>query len=438
MSDSYPRRDQARGLWKINDITKNIKEDGTYPQLSLGDRMLVVGGSVGGATNVMQSLEVSTTGNSVDFGDLAISVQELAAASNATRFISGGGATPSLTNTINYVNPHTTGNASDFGDLTTARQQVNAGGNSTIGVFSGGRTPSATNLIDFVTYATLGNATDYGDLTVSRWEPAVASNPTRLLTGGGYGGSTGTNTIDLLELASTGNAADFGDLTSTFNAASGLSSSTRWVQGGGYDYGASGYSTSIQSVEFGSLGNAIEFGDLSAAKNQIATASNKTRGIFAGGTTPSTSVNVIEFITIASRSDVTDFGDLLAANVSCAGGCTGNGGIETFVPRAPELYSPTGTVISRGGGAGDICILGGGESPSPDTSMESIQISILSNASDFGDLITTPIHDLYGSTASAERLLFLGGSGPSNVIQYIEFDSKGNAADFGNLTASAR
>ena len=45
MSESYPRRNQASGLWKINDITKNIKEDGTYPQLSLGDRMLVAGGN---------------------------------------------------------------------------------------------------------------------------------------------------------------------------------------------------------------------------------------------------------------------------------------------------------------------------------------------------------------------------------------------------------
>ena len=160
MSDSYPRRDQARGLWKINDITKNIKEDGTYPQLSLGDRMLIAGGNSGGAINVIQFVDISTTGDSVDFGDLTLSVQELAAASSSTRFISGGGATPSLTNTINYVNPHTTGNASDFGDLTTSRQQVTAAGNSTIGVFSGGRTPSATNIIDFVTYTTLGNSTD--------------------------------------------------------------------------------------------------------------------------------------------------------------------------------------------------------------------------------------------------------------------------------------
>jgi hypothetical protein len=31
MANSYPRRDQARGIWKINQITKNIKDQGTYP-----------------------------------------------------------------------------------------------------------------------------------------------------------------------------------------------------------------------------------------------------------------------------------------------------------------------------------------------------------------------------------------------------------------------
>ena len=63
MAESYPRRNQARGLWKINDITKNIKEKGTYPQLNLGDRMLVVGGNSGSAINTMQFFDISTAGS---------------------------------------------------------------------------------------------------------------------------------------------------------------------------------------------------------------------------------------------------------------------------------------------------------------------------------------------------------------------------------------
>ena len=70
MSESYPRRNQASGIWKINDITKNIKEDGTYPQLNLGDRMLVSGGSNPSITNTIESIEISTAGNAANFGDL--------------------------------------------------------------------------------------------------------------------------------------------------------------------------------------------------------------------------------------------------------------------------------------------------------------------------------------------------------------------------------
>ena len=40
MSESYPRRDQARGIWKIGDITKNIKDVGTYPGSIGGDRAI--------------------------------------------------------------------------------------------------------------------------------------------------------------------------------------------------------------------------------------------------------------------------------------------------------------------------------------------------------------------------------------------------------------
>ena len=43
MAESYPRRNQARGLWKINDITKNIKDEGTYPQAYSNKGFLVEG-----------------------------------------------------------------------------------------------------------------------------------------------------------------------------------------------------------------------------------------------------------------------------------------------------------------------------------------------------------------------------------------------------------
>ena len=31
MATSYPNRTNARGIWKLDDITKNIKTEGTFP-----------------------------------------------------------------------------------------------------------------------------------------------------------------------------------------------------------------------------------------------------------------------------------------------------------------------------------------------------------------------------------------------------------------------
>ena len=55
-------------------------------------------------------------------------------------------------------------------------------------------------------------------------------------------------------------------------------------------------------------GKATDFGDTSAALKNVTTTSNATRGILGGGYTGQG--NTIEYITIASAGDVTDFGIL--------------------------------------------------------------------------------------------------------------------------------
>ena len=80
MSESYPRRDQARGIWKINDITKNIKEVGTYPKGST--RGLFAGGYGSGLQrNTLDFVTIASTGNASDFGDLTVAGNGLSATS---------------------------------------------------------------------------------------------------------------------------------------------------------------------------------------------------------------------------------------------------------------------------------------------------------------------------------------------------------------------
>ena len=92
------------------------------------------------------------------------------ATASATRAVYGGGRNhPSYYNKIDTVEIATTGNATDFGDVTAARSGGQGCGNQTRGLFGPGFNPSGSptsiNTIDFVTIATLGNAQDFGDFT---------------------------------------------------------------------------------------------------------------------------------------------------------------------------------------------------------------------------------------------------------------------------------
>ena len=186
MGESYPRRNQARGLWKINDITKNIKEEGTYP--SGATRGLVAGGGTPTVQSTIDFITIETAGNAADFGDLTIArtYGAIGQAGSFTRAVFAGGVTPTYRSTIDYVNFSTTGNAAFFGDSTTDAGYMAANSNNVRAVFGPRRTNgSGDKTIDFVTIATLGNATDFGDSTANRRSLPGASNNTRGLIIGG-------------------------------------------------------------------------------------------------------------------------------------------------------------------------------------------------------------------------------------------------------------
>ena len=71
MAESYPRRDQARGIWKINDITKNIKEVGTYPQQGTQSRALIQLSDGSNDSKNVDVITIPTAGNATDSGDVA-------------------------------------------------------------------------------------------------------------------------------------------------------------------------------------------------------------------------------------------------------------------------------------------------------------------------------------------------------------------------------
>ena len=87
----------------------------------------------------------------------------------------------------------TTGNATDFGDLVRTGNQFNQGSvsSSTRGIFAGGFNPTLSDEIQFITMASQGNAVDFGDLVGSDGLRlhAGASNSVKGVFFAGYNGA---------------------------------------------------------------------------------------------------------------------------------------------------------------------------------------------------------------------------------------------------------
>ena len=140
------------------------------------------------------------------------------------------------------------------------------------------------------------------------------SSPTRGIYAGGAT-PTIVNTIDYITIASAGNATDFGDVTSedTRNPM-GASSSTRGVIAGGQTNAPSNGTDAIDFLTIATTGNTTDFGNLTDGRRRGSGLSNSIRGVFTGGYDPSNK-NTIDYITIATTGNAQDFGDYSGASI---------------------------------------------------------------------------------------------------------------------------
>ena len=248
----------------------------------------------------------------------------------------------------------------------TTNQRVHSAGGRA--VIPGGYNPSVPaadrniNSMVYIQIQTQGNALDFGDLSFGSASGASCGSVTRGLCGGSYvapGVSGRLNKIDYFTIATTGNGADFGDLTQGRSYLASFSSSTRgiWAGGVGSPTPSPYMSNTIDYVTIATAGNATDFGDsIDIAYYGAQGASSPTRGIWSGG---SPAEDMIQYVTIASTGNSNDFGNLSANR---KGPC--------------EASSSTR------------CIIVGGYTPTVLNTMEYITIATTGNAKDFGDLIS--------------------------------------------------
>ena len=285
------------------------------------------GGDSGNGSNVIQQINISTTGNATSFGQLTARRGKLAAFSSSTRGVWSGGysylAEEVIHNVIDYVTISSAGNATDFGDMYTGGLYILVGASSsTRGLIAGGRSSGAdTNVIQYVTIATTGNSLDFGDLNQTQQSfIGGVSSTTRAVFAGGIVSGARSNIMDYVTIATTGNATDFGDLALPGQSGAGCSNSTRGL----FAYGNIadiGKINTISYITIASTGNTVDFGDRTVSQELIAACSSSTRGVFAGGN------NVIDYVTIETTGNATDFGDLVTGMEGIAGCSNGHGGL---------------------------------------------------------------------------------------------------------------
>ena len=220
-----------------------------------------------------------------------------------------------------------------------------------------------TLIIDYITISTTGDATDFGDLSINNINLGACSDGTKGLWAGGQlssGYPNLSNVIEYVTIATTGNTTDFGDLTVARIWNTGCSDGTKGLFGGGYsDWDDWVRTNTIDYVTVATTGDATDFGDLSVARAVAGACSNETRGLWGGGhLNYSTGQDVIDYITMATTGNATDFGDLIndnGYNGACSDGTKGVWG-------------------------------GGWEYPVRVDVIQYVTIATTGNATDFGDL----------------------------------------------------
>ena len=282
----------------------------------------------GGGNNNIDYIIIQSQGNAIDFGDKTSLFKQSGCVASSTRSVNAGGfENPAFTNIMDFITIANTANATDFGDLTLARRNLGGAGNSTRGIFFGGGSPSVTDTIDFITIATAGNASDFGNTTSAKSSVGSFASPTRAVFGGGE-----SNAIEYLTIATTGNATDFGDLISgTTEKPAGTSSSTRGLFICGESQPSGTRLNTIQFVTIATTGNATDFGDHTDLRRSLAACNNSIRAVYGGGNTApaNTTVNTLSFVTIATAGNGQDFGDLtLGRSLDGNGSSDSHGGLS--------------------------------------------------------------------------------------------------------------
>ena len=190
--------------------------------------------------------------------------------------------------------------------------------------------------------------------------------------------------------------------------------SGRGIIAGGAESLSSPYTISdrMQYITISTTGNATDFGNLSLARYYVRGTASSTRGVFAGGTSPGPAVtNVIDFVTISSGGGANDFGDMSIVR----------NGVAAFGNETRGILAGGYTTVDT----------------TQTSLMEFVTIATTGNASDFGTLSES--REIMAGFASPTRGIIAGGAQGATVtnltadIQFVTLATGGDTQRFGEL-----
>ena len=284
--------------------------------------------------NTMDYIQIMSTGNAIDFGDMTVTVYGGGGCGSETRANFFGGrlapGSSGFTDRIDSVTIASSGGGVDYGDLVGTTVHTAGCSSSTRGFKVGAY--NLNNDIEFWEIETGGQAIDFSHLTSGRHTHQCFSSPTRAFAAGGsVPGNTRSSSVDVFNMASKGtDASDFGDMASERGENPGTTAnSVRGIIGGGMS-AAAGRLNSLEYVTMTTSGRFAEFGDLTTLAQGSAATATSTRAVFGGGHDGTSKRNVIDYVTISSLGDAIDFGDMVEARSIHGATSDSHGGLGGF------------------------------------------------------------------------------------------------------------
>ena len=300
-----------------------------------GSRVLFNAGQANSATysyvDEIEYFDITTLGNSQSFGNVSEIKSKVVAVSSAQRNVIMNGFGHLSTQTppgsgrnmdeMEYVDFATPANAVSFGLLATGSHDAAAGSNGTRGIIGGGdiATTSPTARMEYITIDTTSNASSFGNMSNARHNLMSTNDDTYLGFLEGYASSNSINNGNTwVTMDTLGNSSSTGDLYPFRhgNGGRGVCSDNTYgvVFGGNASLGGSSWNNEIRYLTIATKSDGSDFGDCltSLAHNAQAGYAETKRGVSMGGFyNPGTNqIDTIQYITIDTPSNAQNFGTL--------------------------------------------------------------------------------------------------------------------------------